>query len=468
MTHQIDIESLRQRLEAHGQDHVLGFWDQLRPEQQRRLAGQLASVDLDQLSVLIEGQDATIDFAALAERAESPPAVRADGSGADWSLAEATDRGREALSAGQIGAVIVAGGQGTRLGFDPPKGMFPIGPVSQRTLFQVFADRLVAIDQRYGVRIPLYVMTSAATDAETQAYFQAHDFLGLPADDVMIFQQGTMPAVDSQTGRLLLAETDSLALSPDGHGGTVAALEKNGCFADMQQRGIKHLSYIQVDNPLAHLCEPGLIGHHLLSGSEMTTEVIRKRRPQEKVGNVVLVDGAVQIIEYSDLPESAAEARTPDGELKLWAGNIAVHMFDVDFLRRMQALADALPFHRALKKVSHVDAEGHRISPQQPNAVKFERFIFDLLPRAEQAIAVEVLPGEAFAPVKNAEGADADTPSLARHAMGALHASWLRQIGVSVPAEATVEINPRFALSAAELATKVPSELQIAGDRYFV
>ncbi len=432
MIQEPSLNDLRSRLTACRQAHVLDFWDELNPEQQAKLYQQLASLDLDQLSSLIDGEDVKQDFAAMAAAADSPPAVRADGTGAEWNLEQAEQRGLDALRAGEIGALIVAGGQGSRLGFDHPKGMFPIGPVSGRTLFQIFADRIIALNRRHNIRIPLYVMTSDATAAQTQAYFAENDYLGLPPADVIIFQQGTMPAVDSATGKLLMAAKDSLALSPDGHGGTVAALEHGGCFADMRKRGVKHLSYIQVDNPLAHLCDPVFIGHHLISGSEMTTEVIRKRFPMERVGNVVLVDGAVQIIEYSDLPESAAKQQTDDGQLKLWAGSIAVHMLDVSFLLRMRDLADSLPFHRALKQVAFVDRNGQLVQPDQPNATKFERFIFDLLPQARNAFVVETLPSRAFAPVKNADGAEADTPQLAKNAISDQSRSWLEQAGASV------------------------------------
>ena len=467
MTDRNDYQSLRVRLAEFGQEHVLQFWDELDPDQRSNLYDQLAAVDLNQLAALANERDAKQDFAAMAAAADSPPSVRADGSGVAWSLGDAAKKGTEALKAGIVGVVLVAGGQGTRLGFNQPKGMFPIGPVSRRSLFQFFADRLIAINHSSGVRIPLYVMTSDATDAETQAYFRDNDYLGLPSEDVMIFQQGTMPAVDSATGKLLLAAKDSLALSPDGHGGTVAALENNACFADMRRRGIQQLSYIQVDNPLAHLCDPVLIGHHLISGSEMTTEVIRKRYPTERVGNVVMIDGSVQIIEYSDLPDSAAEIRTDDGELKLWAGSIAVHMLDVQFLERMRDAAGALPFHRASKKVAFVDCDGQTIEPDQPNATKFEWFIFDLLPQAKNAIVVEVSPSQAFAPVKNADGAETDTPSLAMAAISDLHRAWLEQAGVSVAPGVRVEINPRFSLSSLELAEKISANLQVDADHYF-
>lgn len=461
------FETLRQRLAAHRQEHVLRFWDGLSPSEQDQLQEQIESLDLDQLDRLVAETDPKQDFASLAAGAEPPPAVRADGSGASWTVEDARACGEQALRRGEVGAVIVAGGQGTRLGFDHPKGMFPIGPVSDRTLFQFFADRLIATRRRYGVRVPLYLMTSDATDQETRAYFRDQDYLGLDPDDVVIFRQGTMPAVDAESGKLLLASRASLALSPDGHGGTVSALVKHGCLADARSRGVKHLAYIQVDNPLADLCDPALIGHHLLAESEMTTQVVRKREPLERVGNVVMVDGRIQIIEYSDLPEAAARATRADGQLKLWAGNIAVHVIDVAFLQRASESAQSLPFHRALKKVPHLSPDGQLIEPDEPNATKFERFIFDLLPQARNAFVVEAVAAESFAPVKNAAGAPSDTAELSRRAISELHRGWLGCAGATVDPGVEVEINPRFALDPRELAEKIPANLRVESNRYF-
>lgn len=461
------FDELKERLTVYGQQHVLHHWSQLDSDQQSNLAAQLHGIDLAGLASLVDGQDEATDFGALASRAISPPAVRSDGSGAAWTPHQARETGEEALRKGELGAVIVAGGQGTRLGFNQPKGMFPIGPVSGRTLFQFFADRLLAVNSKYGCHIPLYIMTSDATDQETRAYFEVNENFGIPAEDLHIFKQGVMPAVDAATGKLLMQSTSSLALSPDGHGGTVAALDRSGCLEDAAKRGIKHLAYIQVDNPLAQLCEPELIGHHLMAESEMTTQVVKKRYPMERVGNVVLVDGKVQIIEYSDLPESAAEAVHEDGSLKLWAGNIAVHLFNLGFLQRVAGQAESLPFHRALKKVPHCDEQGQMVSPAQPNATKFERFIFDLLPIARNAFVVESKASEAFAPVKNADGAETDTPEAAKKAIVDLHRRWLEEAGVFVDQEVQVEINPKLALEVDDLRQKIPTNLRINADRYF-
>jgi UDP-N-acetylglucosamine/UDP-N-acetylgalactosamine diphosphorylase len=276
-----------------------------------------------------------------------------------------------------------------------------------------------------------------------------------------------MPAIDAQSGKLLLASKDSLSLSPDGHGGTVRALKVAGCFDDAHNRGVDLLSYIQVDNPLVSICDVDFIGHHLMSGSEMTTQVVRKRYAEEKVGNVVMADGALRIIEYSDLPDQAAQQLDDKGELKLWAGNIAVHMFDLNFLRRASNSVDALPFHRARKITPFIDDTGKSIKPESPNSIKFERFIFDLLPTAENAFAVEVDANDAFAPVKNADGAAHDTPEQSKASICRLHRKWLRQVGVNVGDDVRVEINPRFALSTDQLAQKITSGQTIDSDRSF-
>jgi UDP-N-acetylglucosamine/UDP-N-acetylgalactosamine diphosphorylase len=429
-------DHLVKRLDAAGQAHLLQFWPELTESGRRQLVSQVEDVDLELIASLVAGRDEKPDFGALAARATPPPAFRSDGSGAAWNAAEARQAGEQAIAQGRAGAVIVAGGQGTRLGFDLPKGMFPIGPLSGRTLFEFFADSLRATGAKYNVSIPLYLMTSPLTHEATVRYWSENDYLGLPHQDVRIFSQGTMPAVDAATGKLLLASKDSLSLSPDGHGGTVKALQKSGCFDDAQRRGVDLLCYLQVDNPLVTPCDVNLIGHHLLSGSEMTTQVVRKRFPEEKVGNVVMVDGKVRIIEYSDLPDEAAQRRS-DGELQLWAGNIGVHVMDTAFLARAASSADALPYHRAHKVAPLVNDRGEQVKPDRPNAIKFERFIFDLLPWAENAFVVEAIADEAFAPVKNADGAAHDTPELAKAAICRLHRRWLQAAGIEVAERVT-------------------------------
>ena len=459
-------EALAALLEPCGQQHLLQFWDQLDSQQRARLTASIRDIDFEQLQSLTLGEHPTTDWEALAARADAPPAIPVDGI-AKPTVEDARECGAAALSQGKVGMVLVAGGQGTRLGFPHPKGMFPLGPVSKRPLFQLLIDQLLARGQRHGVRIPLYLMTSPATHDATVAYFHAHHRCGLAEDDLTIFCQGTMPAVDAATGKVLLAAPDQLFLSPDGHGGMPAAFAEHGCLTHARKRGIQQLYYCQIDNPLAQVCDPTLLGYHLLASSDMTTQVVRKQVASERVGNVVSIDDQIRIIEYSDLPPAMAERRRDDGSLTFWAGNIAIHVMQLEFLAQMTENRAALPFHHARKCVPYIDSTGQEVTPEAANAIKFERFIFDLLPWARHAIVVEGHKSDVFAPVKNQDGSPTDTPTSSRQAIIQLHQRWLREAGIDVDDGVAVEINPRFALDVDELRAKLPSTTSITQPTYF-
>lgn len=463
----LEKQELLNRLTPLGQQHLLHFWDQLDAGQRASLSRQIESIDLPLLDRVFRSHDDHAAVRTLADHAQSPPAIRLRSEHNPFSAADARHAGRALLGAGEVGVLLVAGGQGTRLGFDHPKGMFPIGPLSGRSLFQIFVEKMRAVARRYGAPLPLYLMTSHATHQETLDFFSAHNRFGLPAEDLFIFRQGTLPAADAQTGRLLLESPDRLFASPDGHGGMLAALSRSGGLADMRRRGLRHLFYFQVDNPLVDLASAEFLGYHRLSGSEMTTQVVAKQDPLEKVGNVVLADGAVRVIEYSDLPDDVARRRAPDGSLAIWAGSIGVHAIDVAFLERMAARDDSLPLHRARKKVPYLDASGQLVKPQEPNAVKFERFIFDLLPAARNAIVVEVDPAEAFAPLKNGPHEPKDNAHTVQAQMLAQHLRWLQQAGVEVGPGVRVEISPLLAMDADQVRQKFPSGTRITADKYY-
>jgi UDP-N-acetylglucosamine/UDP-N-acetylgalactosamine diphosphorylase len=465
-----DKDELHRHLAAFGQEHVLAFWDELDEAARDKLAAELERLDFELLDALFRRPVAAEDWAGMARRAAAPAAFRLHQRQGSIAAEQAHERGGHALAAGHVGVVLVAGGQGTRLGFEHPKGMFAIGPVSGASLFQILFEKVAARSRAAGMRIPLYLMTSPATHEETLAYLSANEFFGLPRDDVGIFCQGTMPAVDAQSGLLLLASKGELALSPDGHGGTLEALRASGCLADIRARGLRQLFYCQVDNPLVDVCDPAFLGYHLLASSEVSTLVVAKRHSRERVGNVVSIDGKLRILEYSDLnplADEIVERRGADGGPVFWAGNTAIHVFDVAFLESMAAAGAALPFHLARKAVSHVDSAGRAVEPREPNAIKFERFIFDLLPAARRAIVVEVDPAVAFAPVKNAPGEACDTPESAQAQMIALHAGWLRAAGCDVASGVPVEVSPLFAQNAEELAAQIRSGMAVTAARYF-
>ncbi|MBL9122030.1 MAG: UTP--glucose-1-phosphate uridylyltransferase, partial [Planctomycetaceae bacterium] len=293
---------------------------------------------------------------------------------------------------------------------------------------------------------------------------------GLPAADLFVFSQGTMPAVDEQTGRVLLADKGNLALSPDGHGGTLAALRSSGGLTELRGRGIEQIFYLQIDNPLVRICDPKFLGYHRLTDSQATTLAVTKRTPLDKVGNLVEVDRRLRIIEYSEfnkLDPALIDRRDAQGRLLYWAGNTAVHAFELKFLERMAAGAGELPFHIAHKKVPYLNEAGELVQPAENNALKFERFIFDLLPAAERALVVECDERVEFAPVKNAPGSDRDSPETVRAQMIALHTAWLEQAGAKVAPHTPVEISPLFALDETELCRKVAPGQAIDEPTYF-
>ena len=453
-------------LDKHNQSHLLNFWDELTTDQQSQLAAQIEKIDFDLVDGLLNEKAGEHAWGDLASRAVVPPAITLEDFANEKSYDAAHAAGRTALANGQLGMVLVAGGQGSRLGFDHPKGMFPIGPVSDATLYQIHFEKVMARAEQFGAPVPMYVMTSPPTHDETTTFLQRHKFFGMNPDHVRIFCQGTMPAVDDD-GKLLLADKHTVFESPNGHGGTLAGLVDSGCLDHAQSLGVKHLFYGQVDNPLIQICDPAMIGYHITSGSEMTSQVVRKSDPLQKVGNVVDVDGRVQIIEYSDLPDENANEVDENGNLKIWAGSIAVHVFSVDFLQQCSCQAETLPFHRARKKVPHVDGSGEVVNPDQPNATKFERFIFDLLPFAKNSIVCEVDAADGFCALKNAPPAPAETEAHVRQAISDLHTRWLTAAGVKVAEGVKVEISPLYAVDADVVKEKFEPNSVVDQDTYF-
>ncbi|HEY1375813.1 MAG TPA: UDPGP type 1 family protein [Gemmataceae bacterium] len=453
-------DDLKARLAAHRQEHALAGWDRLGPEDRAHLVGQLQTLDLDLLARLYARRDEAFAVPALDRIAPLPNVLP------DAPDPEARQIGDDALASGEVAALVVAGGQGTRLGFDHPKGMFAIGPVSNASLFQLHAEKVLARGRKYGVRIPFLVMTSHATHAETEAFFQEHDYFGLSPDDVYFFRQGTMPALDLATGRLLMEGPGQLFTSPNGHGGTLTAMADTGLLDQLRHRGVRHVFYFQVDNPLVKIADPTFLGRHVRARADVSSKVIPKDGPFDKLGNLALIDGKLSIIEYSDLPKELAEARDAAGGLRFNVGNPAIHIFDLAFLERVTAGdAGGLPYHLARKKVPYWDPAADRVvTPEKENALKFERFVFDVLPLVDRWTAVATSRPTEFAPLKNATGAD--SPASVKAALTALATDWLRRAGAEVPAGAVVEISPLFALEPDDVAGKVKPGTALAPGTY--
>jgi UDP-N-acetylglucosamine/UDP-N-acetylgalactosamine diphosphorylase len=455
---------LVERLSRYGQEHLLQWWDELDEDQRARLAAEVSSIDFGQLAGLVAdlvhgsgGSSPPPDWVQPIEGFRLPQT-----DGERVAQRRAAGIGADALAAGEVGVILVAGGSGTRLGFEGPKGTFPIGPVSSASLFQIHAEKVIALERRHGRTIPLYIMTSPENHEATTAFWEANHRFGLK--HLRFFVQGQMPTVDRIAGRVLLASKDQVALSPDGHGGTLAALAAPGsggspsCLDELRELGVRTLFYFQVDNPLVRIADPTFIGLHREAEAEMSLKVVERLSPEEKLGVIVRVNGRPQVIEYSDLPADLAARREPEGRLELWAGNIAVHLLERTFVERLVS-GHRLPFHRAIKKVTYINDRGESVKPAEPNAVKFEQFIFDALPMAQCWTVVETDRSDEFEPLKNAVGPD--SPASVHQRMSDQFGSWLEQAGAVVPRRPDgsvpfgIEISPLFALDPAELKSKI-------------
>ncbi len=466
-------ETIAQRLAENNQSHLLGFSDELDDDRRKALLEQLATLDFEQINELVDKY--VRNSSQVVPTGEiTPPEVfpARPTEPADIALSgQAIRRGQELLAAGKVAAFVVAGGQGTRLGYEGPKGCLEATPVTRKPLFQLFAEQILAAAKRAEITIPFYIMTSPANDVATRAFFRRNDYFGLDENDVFFLVQGTMPAIDFD-GKLLLAKKHALATNPDGHGGSLVALQASGALADMADRGIELISYFQVDNPLVKCIDPLFIGLHALRNAEMSAKVLPKRDPMERLGNLCVADGKPIVIEYSDMPDELARATTDDGRLKFSAGSIAIHILSRTFVERITAGGDCkLPLHRAEKKVPYIDAEGNRVEPSEPNAVKLERFIFDALPLASVSVVLETVRSEEFSPIKNAEGSDSPASSL--HDQVRRAAKWLEAADVAVPHDAdgeiaaAIEISPLYADSPEALATKITDEIKISAGQSF-
>jgi len=453
-------EDIRRELVRVGQGHLVAFWEELDSGQRGHLLNELRQLDLTRIPEWVENlvrQPAEATARQTGFEPATSYGVEPQSAAEEQKYAEAVRLGSEIISAGKVAGFVVAGGQGTRLGFDGPKGNYPISPVKEKTLFAIFAETIAAVSRRHGAACPWYIMTSPLNHTATIEIFEANRHYGLDPRGVFIFEQGTLPNFGFD-GRILLADKAHIARSPDGHGGCIKALQRSGALADMKKRGVEYISYWQVDNPLVRLFDPLFLGLHALDGAEMSSKAVIKNQPREKVGNFCLVDGKVSVIEYSDLPDDLAEQRNDDGSLVFQLGSIAIHAISTSFVEKLNSKEHSLPLHRAVKKIPHIDLQGRPVEPQEPNGVKLESFIFDALPLASRSIILEIDRHEQFAPTKNATGVD--SAETTRQMMIDRAAAWLESAGVQVPrrpngtADCIIEMAPSFALGPDDVKAK--------------
>jgi len=444
-------------LDDHGQTHLLTFYDQIEPAGKDQLLSQIEGINWDQIDRLIDKYVKDKPTFELPENLEPAPYYPAEPTDElNRKYADARKLGERLLAEGKVAAFVVAGGSGTRLGWGGPKGTFPASPIEGKPLFRIFAEAIIKAEHKFGSTIPWYVMTSPANDAATRSFFAEHNHFGLKPENVVFFAQGTMPAI-GYDGKVLLDSPDSIALSADGHGGSLRALHNSGALDDMDQRGVERISYFQVDNPLVKLIDPLFLGLHAMDKARMSSKMVAKQYGKEKLGNFCLIDGKMTIVEYSDLPDDLAEQRLDDGGLRFRAGSPAIHVIDTAFVRQLNEGGDLqLPYHRADKKVAYIELDdGQLRQPSEPNAVKLEQFVFDALPLAEHSIVLETKREEEMAFIKNAEGES--SPATSKKLQSDRACRWLQGAGVVVPTNAdgdydcTVELSHLTAIEPDDL-----------------
>ena len=454
----LSFDEARRLAAENGQEHILRFWDRLDRQAKDALLADVASIDFKLMKRLI---DEWIHNEPAPERFETidpvPLIPKADMARPD--AAEAFEAGEEALRSGRVGLFLVAGGQGTRLGFPGPKGAYPIGPVSKTSLFAFHAAKIHNLQRRYGCTLPWYIMVSNTNDAATRAFFREQDYFGLREADVQFLKQRMVACVD-KGGRFLLDQPGRVAMNPNGHGGCIPAMVDNGVTANARERGIDILCYFQVDNWAVKAADPFFIGYHALRAPGMSSKNHCKNRPREAVGVHCMCDGQYRVIEYSELDIYPQLLETDaQGKVIYNAGNPAIHILSVDFVERVFANYDAFPWHRALKKIPYVNDGGERIEPGEPNGYKFETFVFDALRFISgEPVALEIARAGEYTPIKSFEGDNSVV--AAWHAMSAYWAEWLESTGCAVPRDAggrvaiKIEISPRFALTMEEFVEK--------------
>lgn len=447
-----NFESLRETLRKHGQEHLLQFWEELNDVERKQLISDIQEFNLDEVQSFFERAKSSLaeSSAKLDNRLKPVPdsSLLSISRTSKEQLKVFNDEGLDQIAHSRVGVLLMAGGQGTRLGFAHPKGMYNIGLPSHKSLFRVQGERIRKLQDlakkatgRDG-HITWYIMTSESTMLPTKKYFAENDFFGLREQDIVMFEQGSLPCFDFE-GKILLDQKYQISKAPDGNGGLYRAIRDTGVLNDMQRRGVMYLHAHSVDNILIKVADPIFIGYCVRQNAECAAKVVEKSHPNEPVGVVCMVDGKYQVVEYSEITQKTAEMRNVDGRLTFSAGNICNHFFTTAFLQKIGTTFEReLKLHVAEKKIPSVDNSGKRITPEKPNGIKIEKFVFDVFEFAEKFVTFEVPRDEEFSALKNADSAGKDCPSTARRDLFRLHKKYIEAAGGVIEDGDEIEISP--------------------------
>ncbi|KAJ3023379.1 UNVERIFIED_CONTAM: UDP-N-acetylglucosamine pyrophosphorylase [Siphonaria sp. JEL0065] len=442
--------TLRNLFEEAGQGQVFQFFDTLNDQEKKSLLAQLNEIDVDRVNRIF--QHATTAPAHDHDSFDPLPDTSFS-STLDPKNAELVEQWRKdgikLIAQGKVAVILLAGGQGTRLGSSAPKGCYDVGLPSQKSLFQLQGERILAV-QRIATKahpehaktavVPWYVMASEPTRAATENFFKENKFFGLNPAQVMFFNQGVLPAFTNE-GKILLEARGSVSTAPDGNGGIYKALKKEGVLADLKRRGIPYVHAYCVDNCLVKVADPIFIGYCVSKNAACGAKVVPKRAANEPVGVVCLREKKFSVVEYSEIPQELSEQVNPDGSLVYRAANIANHFYTTEFLDRIDALENSMEFHVAKKKIKHVDlSTGELVVPTSNNGIKLELFIFDVFPYCDKLAVLETARNEEFSPLKNGPGSKEDNPATSKADVLAQSKRFIEAAGGSVIGD--IELSP--------------------------
>lgn len=403
----------KQMLEKYGQEHLLNFYEKLPEEKQNKLLDEILTTNFKQMQELYENTKQKPDFT---NTKIEPITYVEKAKLTKEELTKYTSLGEKAIKEGKLAVVTMAGGQGTRLGHNGPKGTFDLGLDSHKSIFEILCDTMKEAMKKYGVAIPWYLMTSDANNKETIEFFEKNDYFGYPKSEVNFFIQGKLPMIDVN-GKILLDEEGMIKQAADGHGGIFEAMRKNGVLYNMKEKGIEWVYIGGVDNVLAKMVDPVLTGLAISQNTLMAGKSLVKANPQERVGVFCKKNGKPSVIEYTEISKELAEATNENGELVYGESHILCNEFNLSILEKIST--NKLPYHVAFKKASYLGKDGKIVEPTKPNAYKFEAFLFDAFSMMDNMSILRVKREEEFAPVKNAEGVD--SPETARELYKAYH-----------------------------------------------
>ena len=409
------LEEIKAILKKYGQEHLLNHYDRLDERHQKMLINQIEKIDFELVNSLYQNTSKE----PKKQQDEITPIDYLDKYKLNDKYKYYENIGKKAIKEGKLAAVTMAGGQGTRLGHNGPKGTFDIGLDSHKSLFELLADSLKEEGKKYDVDIPWFIMTSRENNKTTVEFFEKHKFFGYQKDkNIFFFIQGELPMVDTE-GKILIGEDGLIKEAADGHGGIYESLVKNGMTEKMKQMGVEWVFIGGVDNCLVKMVDPILMGIAIDKGVTVACKSVVKANPHEKVGVFCKRNGKPNVIEYSEITEEMAEATDENGELLYGESHILCNLFSVSAIERMGA--NPLPYHVAYKKATYMDKDGNIVVPDSPNAYKFEAFLFDAFGSVDDMAVLRVKRKEEFAPVKNADSAGVDCPRTARKLYKAFH-----------------------------------------------